>query len=239
MRSIAGKLIPVVAFAAALSAALAAQPLVTALDVERLDDRLFEAGTAIARLRTGDAVLRRELQAEVADIRAAAQDLAARLRAGRPVDWDAYTALRRRVADVKRRARSHVTVTGSGGGPTARAPYPAAESPPLLEMPAGVELQARLLSSIDPDIARRGDPVEAATVAPYPAAGAAIVPAGSLLRGTVHVRPRGDAGSGAPRITVTFEDVLVAFATHPIDAALAGAVTGPLRVGALVRLRFD
>ena len=228
------------AFGAALAAgAVAVQPAVTESDVERLDDRLFEAGTTIARLRTGDAVLRGELLAEVADIRAAAQGIAARLRAGQPVDWDAYTALRRRIADVKRRARSHVTVTGSGGGPTARAPYPDEESPPPLDIPAGVELEARLLSSVDPDTARRGDPVEAATVGAYTAGGKEIVPAGSLLRGTIHVRPPEGAAGGQARVTVTFEDVLVAFTTHPIDAAVSEPVTGRLRVGALVRLRFD
>ena len=218
----------------------AAQPAVTASDVERLDDRLFEAGTAIARLRTGDAVLRKELLSEVEDVRAAVRGLDGRLRAGEPVAWDAYTALRRRITEVKRRARSHVTVTGWGGGPTARAPYPSAAQPPRPEIPAGLELEARLLSSIDPETARRGDPVEAATVAAYSAGGEEVVPAGSLLRGTVHVRrPESGRAAAAPRVTVTFEDVLVAFTTHPIDAALTAPVGGPLRVGALVRLRFD
>ncbi len=217
----------------------AAQPAVTAADIERLHDRLFEAGTAIARLRTGDALLRKELQGEVEDIRTAATALEASLRAGDPVAWDAYAALRRRVAEVKRRARSHVTVTGSGGGPTARAPYPAAE-PPALEIPSGVELKARMLSAVDPETARRGDLVEAATVAAYAERGRDVLPAGSLLRGVVHVRAAESGRAGeAPRLTVTFEDVLVAFTTHPIDAALIDAVSTPLRTGSLVVLRFE
>lgn len=242
MRPVAQRLFLIVALIAGLAgdASAVAQPAVTAVDVERLHDRLFEAGTAIARLRTGDAVLRKELLSEVADIRSAARGLAVRVRSGEPVEWDAYTALRRRIAEVKRRARSHVTVTGSGGGPTARAPYPSVEPPTPLEIPAGIELEARLLSAVDPEAARRGDPVEAATVAAYSAGGKEIVPAGSLLRGMVHVRlPESGRAGEAPRLTVTFEDVLVAFTTHPIDAALTAPVSGPLRVGALVRLRFD
>ena len=219
--------------------AAAAQPALTASNVERLHDRLFEAGTAIARLRTGDALLRKELQGEANDIRTAATALEARLGAGESVGRDAYAALRRRVAAVKRRARSHVTVTGSGGGPTARAPYPSAE-PPALEIPAGVELQARMLSAVDPETARRGDLVEAATVAAYAEGGRDVLPAGSLLRGVVHVRPAENGRAGeAPRLTVTFEDVLVAFTTHPVDAAVTEPVTDPLRVGSLVLLRFE
>ena len=220
--------------------ALAAQPAFTVSDVERLHDGLFEAGTAIARLRTGDAVLRKELQAETEDVRTAATELGARLRAGGSVAWDAYAALRRRIAAVKRRARSHVTVTGAGLGPAARAPYPADEPPPPLVIPAGAELEVRLLVAIDPRTARHGDPVEAATVAAHADGETVIVPAGSLVRGMVEKQVSESDRRGAARpLTVRFEDVLVAFTTHPIDATVTDEVTVPLKMGALLRLRFD
>ena len=218
----------------------AAQAPATASDIERLHDALFEAGTAIARLRTGDGVLRKELQAETEDIRTAATELGARLRAGESVAWDAYATLRRRIGEVKRRARSHVTVTGAGLGPAARAPYPADKPPPGLEIPAGAELKIRLLVAVDPRTARDGDPVEAATVAAYADGETVIVPAGSLVRGMVEKQASesGQCGAAQP-LTVRFEDVLVAFTTHPIDATVTDKVTGPLKVGALLRLRFE
>ena len=218
----------------------AAQPAVSLSDVERLHDRLFEAGSAIARLRTGDATLRKELQAEVEDVRTGASGLEARLRAGQSVAWDDYAALRRRIAEVKRRARSHVTVTGADLGPAARAPYPADEPPPPLEIPAGAELEVRLLVSIDPRTARDGDPVEAATVAAYADGGTVIVPAGSLVRGMVEKQaPEGGQDGETPPPAMRFEDVLVAFTTHSIDAIVTDKIAGPLKVGALLRLRFE
>ena len=218
----------------------AAQPAVTASDVERLHDALFEAGTVIARLRTGDATLRKELRAEMADIRGDTTALGARLRAREAVGWDAYVQLRRRIEEVSRRARSRITVTGAGRGPTARAPYPADETPPPLEVPEGVELEARLLVAVNPLTARDGERVEAVTTAEYAAGGTVIIPAGSLLRGVVAVRqPENGSRGGAPRIAVRFEDVLVRFTTHPIEVAATEAISGPLRVGALLRIRFD
>src|SRR5437879_3466474 len=90
---------------------LAAQPSpVTQAEIQQLQDAVFEAGTDLARLRTGDAVLLGQLRPELDDLREEVTYLKVKLRKHEPVSRSEYASVRGRIDEVRRRAVGEETV---------------------------------------------------------------------------------------------------------------------------------
>lgn len=215
----------------ALVAGVTAQETASAADIQHLRDAAFEARTDLARLRTGDAVLLKELRAELDAIRDRITDFEARLKSAEAVPRGDYIAARNRIADVRRRARSELTVSGAGLGPGASAPEREAVPVVRLEIPARTPVEVQLLAPLDPAAARIDDRIEGATVKPVVVKGRVVVPAGTLMRGTIA------AVGPAKTATLRFDETKIGFRTYRIDATVK--VDRALRPGAVVRARFN
>lgn len=212
-------------------AGAAAQDTAGTADIRNLRDAVFDARTDLARLRTGDAVLHKELRAELDAIRDRIAEFEARLNRAESLSRTDYIAVRDRIAEVRRRARSELTVSGAGLGPGASAPEPGDMPAVLLEVPARTPVDVQLLASFDPAAARMGDRIEGATVKPVIVKGRVVVPAGTLMRGTITaIRPTKTA-------TLRFDETKIDFRTYRIDATVN--VDRALRPGAVVRARFN
>jgi hypothetical protein len=215
----------------ALAAGAAGQEIATAADVQSLRGAAFEARTDLARLRSGDAVHLKELRAELDAIRDRITDFEARLKRGEVVPRNDYIAARDRIADVRRRARSERTVSGAGLGPGASAPEGELVPALRLEIPARTPVEVQLLAPLDPSAARPDDRIEGATVKSVVVKGRVVVPAGTLMRGTV-------AATGPEKtVTLRFDETTIDFRTYRIDATVH--VDRALRPGAIVRARFN
>lgn len=215
---------------------LSAQSTVTASDLERLRDDVFEAGTDLSRLRTGDATLLKALRANLDALRAEVAALEGRLHRGQSVPDAEYVAVRDQLQAVRRTARSERTVTGAGLGPAALAPEPSSVPLVRLEIPDRSRLDVRLLNGLNPATTRFADQIEAATVRDLTAAGRVVVPAGSLMRGTV-VR-RTASATDPSSVAVRFESVTVDYRTHAIVATTTIGLQRTLAPGALVSVAF-
>jgi hypothetical protein len=230
--------------AALMVAGLSAQS-VTPADVERLQASAFEAGSDVSRLRTGDAVLRHQLELELDELREEVTYFKVKLRKGEQIRREDLVNVRDRIDDVRRRARSEVTVTGAGLGPGAAAPevVPVVDG---IELAKGTALQVRLLAPFNSLTAQARDRLEAATTEDLVVDKQVVVPAGSLVRGLVTSLP--PANGQGNRLTVIFDQVVVNYRSYAIAASPVAsdtlsvfddnvAVERP--AGALVRLRFD
>lgn len=214
-----------------LVAGVTAQETASAANIQHLRDAAFEARTDLARLRTGDAVLLKELRAELDAIRDRIADFEVRLKSAEAVPRSDYIAARARIADVRRRARSELTVSGAGRGPGASAPECEAVPVLRLEIPARTPVDIQLLAPLDPAAVRTDDRIEGATVKPVVVKGRLVVPAGTLMRGVVA------AIGSAKTATLRFDETTIDFRTYRIDATVN--VDRVLRPGSVVRARFN
>ena len=222
-----------------LAIRLSAQTQITPADIERLRDDVFEAATDLARLRTGDAVLLKELRAGLDDIRDEVTYLKVTLRKQEPVSPAEYAEVRERIEDVRRRARSEITVTGAGLGPFALAPDPSSVPSDPLDIPARMEIDVRLLGVLNPVTARADDRVEALTVTNVVVKGRVVVPAGSLICGIVTEETSARSTHAAGTLTIRFDYLTVNFRAHPIQATALREIAHVLPAGTVLRVRFD
>jgi hypothetical protein len=218
---------------------LSAQTTVTPADIQRLQDDIFEAATDLARLRTGDAILLKELRARLDDIRDEVTDLKGRLRKQQRVSRTGHLGLRDRIAEVRRRARSELTVTGAGLGPAAPAPDPSTVSISHLEIPVRTTMAVRLLEVLNPATARTGDRVEGATMSDFAVKGILIVPAGSLMRGLVTAVTPATSSRRVATLTVRFDSLTVNFRAHGIKATTVQEIGRTVPAGRSLRVRFE
>ncbi len=223
--------------ASPLGAAPRAQEAVTAADVQGLRDAVFEAGTDLARLRTGDAVLLEALRADLDAIRDRIAGLESTLRTPSVASRGEFIKVREQIVDVRRRARGELTVTGAGLGPGSSAPDPASVPAVPLGIPRRTTVDVQLLTALDPALMRVDDRVEAATLKPILVKKEMVLPAGSLVRGVVASIRQGHGGRVPKALTVRFNETIVGFRAQGIDATVE--IGRPLQPGAVVRARFN
>jgi hypothetical protein len=86
------------------------------------------------------------------------------------------------------------------------------------EMPAGQELDVRLLTTLDSDTAQPEDRFEATTVVDLVQDGRVLVPAGSVVRGLVRDVHRASRTQRAGELTLSFDEVVIGGQTYQIRA---------------------
>jgi hypothetical protein len=217
----------VVALAIALLTAsvVQAQSTVTQADIQRLEDRLEDARTDLARgTASADAT---SLQDELDDLSEEVVYLKVKLRKGDVVSRSEYTELRDRIDSVASRARGDVP-SATTGGRAAETETSSTRRGSLRrgEVPVGQELDVRLQTELNSDTAQVEDRFEATTVVDLSVDGEVLIPAGSTLRGIVTAVDDADRLDRKARLSLSFDRITVSGRSHPIRASVTQALEG-------------
>jgi len=201
---------------------LGAQGQLTAADIQRLQDAVYDAGGDVSRLRDRDPKLAESLQRELDELREEVIYLKVKLRKESSVARSEYSAVRDRIDRLRSDAR---------GEP---APATASTRPPAsdvrlsaTEVPVGTEFDVRLQSRLNSGTARVEDRFDATTIVPYERNGRTLVPAGSVMRGMVSsVTPASRGINRKGELTLVFDRFTIEGRTYSIRATVMQALQG-------------
>ncbi|MGE5198937.1 MAG: hypothetical protein ACM3H9_04800 [Rhodospirillaceae bacterium] len=224
--------VPAAPAAAQASQAGAAQ--LTAADVRRLQESVFDANTEIARLRSYDAERAKALQARLDDLSDEVIYLKVKLRK-EGASRAEYGTLRDQIDDIRIEARSLVPAPGRAGVPV---PAPDRDEPVgnvarqgtttrPNEIPAGTELDVRLETPLNSETAKLEDRFTASTIADLYNGEVLLIPAGSPVRGIVTGVAKAGRVERTGKLTLSFDRVTVKGQAYPIH----GVVTQALQSG--------
>lgn len=218
----------IAALALTLSVAQA-QTTISTADIQRLQDRVYDAGSEVSRIRAQNAEMASRLQSELDELREEVIYLKVKLRKEGKVPRAEYTALRDRIDRVATRARgenglndSNVTAGTTGGvrggerGGVSRAGR--------REIPVGQELDVRLQTELNSDTAKVEDRFEATTVVDLIVDGDVAIPAGSSLRGVVTAVDDADRIDRKGRMSLSFDQIVVNGRSYPLRASVTQAL---------------
>ena len=215
----------------ALAAPAGAQN-VTQVEIQRLQDNIFQASTDVSQLRGRDASRAGQLQTELDDLRDEVIYLKVKLRKDRTLARTEYADVRDRIEDLRSRARDDARY--SSYTPPAAAPAPPAARPAAttstargsLEVPAGTELDVRLGENLNSGIAQVEDRFEGTTLVDMNVNGRTAIPAGSVMRGVVTAVEPATRTNRTARMTVSFDQVTVNGRAYPIRGTVTQAIEG-------------
>ena len=218
-----------VALLPALARQAAAQSTVTAADVQRLQDSVYDASRDIAQLRSRDAALASQLQADLDDARDEATYLKVKLRKNEPIARSDYDDLRDRIENLRARARGD-----SSGGYTPppsdadrdrpRSSSTGVRTANANEVPSGTEFDVRLQTPLSSATAKVEDRFEATTMVDLMQGDRVLVPAGSVMRGVVSAVNKAGHIERKGSLSVVFDQVKVHSRTYPIRATVEQAL---------------
>jgi TolA-binding protein len=232
---------------AGLTASAAAQQGVTATDIQRLQDNAAQAGADVSKLRSQNAARGNQLQTELNDLSDEVIYLKVKLRKEKSVARSEYLDLLDRLDTFRSRARTEA-VNAAAPAPSAPAaavapapkpvpaPAPAAATaapkpavpaaPTELEIPAGTELDARLINTLTTETAKVEDRFEATAAADLSVGGRLAIPAGAALRGVVTAVEPATRTNRTARMTVSFDQVTVNGRAYPMRGTVTQALEG-------------
>lgn len=243
----------VAAAAIVLAAALpAAAQSVTATDIQRLQDQVYEAGADISRMR-GNTDSAAQLQGELDEVRDEVVYLKVKLRKEGTVSRNDYDDVQRRVQDLRSRARGGSTGAGSSNtgwrtnsdstGSTTTGSRPtggvsggvAGDERTQSEqgtrtgsnnsaIPVGQELDARLQSELSSETAQVEQRFEATTVADLLRGNDVLIPAGSIVRGIVSSVTKATRLERKGSLTVAFDQVTIRGRNYPMRGTVVQAL---------------
>jgi TolA-binding protein len=254
MRVLAAAALAVATFVAAPAATLPAfaQGTVTAADIQRLQDNIYDLGGDLSRLRSSNPQRAEQLQNTLDDLRDEVIYLRVRLRKEQTVPRAEYTDVRNRIDDLRselrndRSSRSSTatessstrsgTTTGistdegsSSGRSTSDRSSTASTNRRTTGsgssvIPAGQELDARLQDTLSSDRNQVEDRFIATTVVDLQVDDRVVIPAGSELRGVVSsVNPAGRIERKGS-MTVSFDQITIGGRTYPIRGTVTQAL---------------
>jgi hypothetical protein len=217
----------------ALAAPAVAQN-VTQVEIQRLQDNIYQAGTDVSQLRSRDASHASQLQTELDDLRDEVIYLKVKLRKERSLTRTEYADVRDRIEDLRSRARDDRFNTYA---PPASAPsQPAARGTATtgtaagvrgaLEIPSGTEIDVRLSNSLNSGRAVVEDRFEATTLVDVNVSGRTAIPAGSVMRGVVTAVEPATRTNRTARMTVSFDQVTVNGRAYPMRGTVTQAIEG-------------
>ena len=226
--------------AAAPRAATAAQSStsVTSTDIQRLQDSIYDASSDISQARSRDAALASQLQAELDDARDEATYLQVKLRRGEPIPRIDYADLRDKIDNIRGRARGdssggYTPPAGSRSEPsrTERDRDVWESSPATVrtrrpnEIPVSTEFDVRLQNPLSSNTSQVEDRFEATTLVDLKDEGGhVLVPAGSVMRGTVTSVTKATRLERKGSLTVSFDRLTVDHRSYPIRATVTQAL---------------
>jgi hypothetical protein len=203
---------------------LRAQGQLTAADIQRLQDAVYDAGTDVSRLRERDPNLAESLQRELDELREEVIYLKVKLRKESSVPRSEYAGVRDRIDRLRSDARgepAHATASTPTRPPVADTRMSATE------VPVGTEFDVRLQSRLNSGTARVEDRFDATTIVPYERNGRTLVPAGSVMRGVVStVTPASRGLNRKGELTLVFDRFTIEGRTYSIRATVMQALQG-------------
>ena len=204
-----------------------AQSPVTQGDIQRLQDGIADASRDVAQVRSRDAGLADQLQRELDDLRDQTTYLKVKLQRNETVARGDYADLRDRIDNLRNRARGE----GTGGytpppatPETGNEPSPTPRHAPN-EVPVGSEFDVRIQSSLSSATAKVEDRVDATTMVDFKdERGRVLIPAGSLMRGTVTSVTKATRTERTGKMTVAFDRLTVGSRSYPVRATVTQAI---------------
>jgi hypothetical protein len=216
----------------ALAAPAGAQN-VTQVEIQRLQDNIFQAGTDVSQLRGRDASRANQLQAELDDLRDEVIYLKVKLRKDRTLPRTEYADVRDRIEDLRTRARDDNRYANNTPAPASAPAQPsrstattATTARGAVEVPAGTELDVRLGQNLNSGTAQVEDRFEATTLVDMNVNGRTAIPAGSVMRGVVTAVEPATRTNRTARMTVSFDQVTVNGRAYPIRGTVTQAIEG-------------
>jgi len=220
----------------AVLAAPAVAQNVTQVEIQRLQDNIFQAGTDVSQLRSRDASRATQLQTELDDLREEVIYLKVKLRKERSLARTEYADVRDRIEDLRTRARESRDDRYNTYTPPAPEPArPAARGTGTtgttaargaLEIPSGTEIDVRLGQNLNSGIAQVEDRFEATTLVDVNVNGRTAIPAGSVMRGVVTAVEPATRTNRTARMTVSFDQVTVNGRAYPMRGTVTQAIEG-------------
>ena len=233
MRTIAAAALLTAALVGAPPTALA-QTSVSANDIQRLQDTVYDLGGEIARVRDRDAQLSSQLQDQLDELREEVIYLKVKLRRESTVPRSEYVDLRNRLDDLRTQARG-----GSTAGSTTyrdrdrdrtSSTQPAATERERRRtsgssiIPVGQEIDVRLIDPLNSDENQVEDRFLATTVVDLEVDGRVVIPAGSEMRGVVSsVNPAGRIDRKGS-MTVSFDQITIDGREYPLRGTVTQAL---------------
>ena len=211
---------------------------VTAADIQRLQDDVFQAGSDLSRLRSTNPDLVSQLQSDLDEVRDEAIYLKVKLRKEGGVSRAEYVEVRDRVQALRSQARGETTerrgawtgggvpggVPGGVQGGVQRDDRTTRPQTGAGEIPVGQELDVRLQTQLSSATAQVEDRFEATTVADLYRGNDVLIPAGSLVRGVVRTVNRATRTDRRGELTVSFDQITVRGRTYPMRGTVVEAL---------------
>jgi hypothetical protein len=228
---------------AGLAASAAAQG-VTQADIQRLQDNAAQAGADVSKIRSQNAARANQLQTELNDLSDEAVYLKVKLRKEKAVTRGEYLDLLDRLDSFRSRTRTELAGAAApapaapaaaaapapkpAAAAAAPAPKPAATAaaPAELEIPAGTELDARLINTLSTETAKVEDRFEATAAADLAVGGRTAIPTGAVLRGVVTAVEPATRTNRTARMTVSFDQITVNGRAYPMRGTVTQALEG-------------
>ena len=221
----------------------AAAQSVTASDIQRLQDQVYDASNDVSRMR-GSQDTSSRLQGEIDDLRDEVVYLKVKLRKEGSVSRSEYTELQDRIDDVRSQARANAPDSAStdygrrprstgtsgtvGGGViddrTRSGQSGSRTSANGSMIPAGQEIDARLETELSSETAQVEQRFEATTVADLYRGDEVLIPAGSKLRGVVSSVTKATRTERKGSLTLAFDQISVRGRTYPIRGTVTQAL---------------
>lgn len=209
-----------------------AQAQVTAADIQRLQDNVFDAAADVSRLRQRDARLADSLERDLDELRDEVIYLKVKLRKSGATRAE-YSELRDRIDQLRSQARGE-PAPASSSSTSPRRPV-VDERLSATEIPVGTEFDVRLQSRLNSGTARVEDRFDATTIVPYERNGRMLVPAGSVMRGVVNsVTPASRGVNRRGELTLVFDRFSIEGRTYSIRATVMQALQGEADTGRVV-----
>ncbi len=229
----------------------AAAQTVTAADIQRLQDQVYDAANDVSRMR-GSQDTSSRLQSDLDDLRDEVVYLKVKLRKEGTVSRSDYEDIQNRIQDVrsKARAQSPSSSADSGGwrtnsdqnGTSSRPANNSGVNGGVVEdhrtdqgtssrtttgtsaIPAGQEIDARLETELSSATAQVEQRFQATTVANLYTGNQVLIPAGSTLRGVVSSVTKTTRTERKGSLTVAFDQLTVNGRSYPMRGTVTQAL---------------
>ena len=225
----------------------AAAQTVTATDIQRLQDQVYEASRDLTRLGGNTDAMGR-LQTELDDVRDEVAYLKVKLRREGSVNRNEFNDVQRRVQDLRSRARADMRGSDNTGGWRTNSDQPGTGSRTggvsggvagddrtrpdqgtrtgsgNSAIPAGQEIDVRLEIELSSATAQVEQRFEATTVADLYRGNDVLIPAGSVLRGVVSSVDKATRTDRKGSLTVAFDQITIRGRTYPMRGTVTQAL---------------
>lgn len=220
----------------ALAGPAAAQDMTTT-DVQRLQTTLDQVSADLAKVRPADRTAARTYQNELNELEEEVIYLKVKLRRERTVPRADYVDVRDRLENLRDRVNGREGSTGAYASPAPSTSTSSSSStrstvsdPPRVTstapgtIPTGTEIDVRLQTPLNSKTAQVEDRFEATTLVDLRQDGKVVIPAGSVVRGTVTaVRAAGRVERKAS-LSLSFDQLTINRRSHPIRGTVTQAI---------------